>query len=171
MMKTRRMREVIFLQLRQYNNTKRILEEYEELGLKARPLEPRTKTGLYGDPTASEAIRQIEPNEEIKRMQGGVWAIEEAQAMLKRDAPHKAQLMELLFFAATGDTPSDSCARRELLLDELHISEPTLYRWRDDIMQAVMAGAIEAGVLSPYGRLSRPRPEKTGGPVSNTNGK
>ncbi|HWR23250.1 MAG TPA: hypothetical protein VN366_07200 [Feifaniaceae bacterium] len=166
MMKTRRMRELIFLQLRQYNDTKRMLGEYEELGLKARPLVPRARTGLYGDPTAADALRLLEPNEEIKRMQGWVWAIEEALAMLKRDAPHKAQLMELLFFADTGDTPSDSCARRELLLDELHISEPTLYRWRDDIMQAVMAGAIEAGVLSPYGRVSKPRPEKAGGPVT-----
>ena len=171
MMKTRRIRELIFLQLRQYNNTKRMLCEYEELGLKARPLGERARTGLYGDPTASDALRLLEPNEEIKRMQGWVWAIEEASAMFKRDAPHKAQLMELLFFADTGDTPSDSCARREILLDELHISEPTLYRWRDDIMQAVMAGAIEAGVLSPYGRTSKPRPEKTGGPASNTNGK
>ena len=165
MIKTKRIRELIFLQLRQYNDTKRMLLEYEELGLKARPLEPRAKTNAYGDPTATEALRRVEPNEEIKRMQGWIWAIEEALAMLRRDAPHKAQLMELLFFTDTGDTPSDSCARRELLLDELHISEPTLYRWRDDIMQAVMAGAIEAGVLSPYGRAAKPRPEKAGGPV------
>ncbi len=160
MMKPRRMRELIFLQLHQYNNTKRMLEEYETLGLKAHPEHVLPGKGGYGDPTAADAVRLLEPDEEIKRMQGWVWAIEEAYAMLERDAPYKAQLMELLFFRNSGDIPSDSASRREDLMDLLHISEPTLYRWRDDILHAVMAGAIEAGVLSPYGRARGARPEK-----------
>ncbi len=146
----RRIREIVFLQLRLYNNTKRTLEAYEEIGLKARSLEPSANTGSHGDPTVSDALRSVEPNEDIKQMRNWAWAIEEAFAMFRRSAPHKAQLMDLLFFADVGDTSSDSCARREQILDILHVSEPTLYRWRDDIFQAVMAGAIEVGVLSVY---------------------
>ena len=116
----RRIREIVVLQLKQYPIAKKIVQETKE------------------------------ENPEIKRMRDWVRAIEEALSMLKRDAPHKASLMELLFFADAGDTPSDSCARRELLLDELHISSPTLYRWRDDIINAVTISAVETGAMSVY---------------------
>jgi|GEM_PF-3730567 len=166
MMKPRRIRELVFQQLRQYRDTKRMLAEYETLGLKARPIGASRPAGGHGDPTAADALRLLEPDEDIKRMQGWVWAIEQALSLLEREAPHKAQLMELLFFADTGDTPSDSCRRREDLAEELHVSEATLYRWRDDIMQLVMAAAIEAGVLSPCGRPRSAREKGT--PVSQT---
>lgn len=159
MMKPGRMRELICLQLQQYHSTKRMLEEIESIGLHARPPEVLHGRGGHGDPTASDAVRAAEPEDNIRRMQGWVWAIEQAWDMLKRDAPHKARLMELLF-GLDGELAAESGgSRREELLDELHISEPTLYRWRDDILHAVMAGAIEAGVLSPYGRT---RAQRTG---------
>lgn len=158
MMKPRRIRELVFGQLRQYRDTRRMLAEYETLGLKARPLDAKWPEGSHDDPTAADALRVMEPNEDVKRMQGWVWAIEQARSLLERESPLKAELMDLLFFTDTGDTPSDCCRRRDDLAEQLHVSEATLYRWRDDIMQLVMAAAIEVGVLSPCGRVARERP-------------
>ncbi len=159
MMKAGRMREMIFLQLQQYNTTKRMLEEYETVTLRARPTEAFSGKGGHGDPTAADAIRLLEPGDDIRRMQGWVWAIEQAWDMLKRDAPLKARLMEMLFSLGEEEAVGAAGSRREEFMDALHISEPTLYRWREDIVHAVMAGAIEAGVLSPYGRT---RAQRTG---------
>ena len=159
MMKAGRMREMIFLQLQQYNTTKRMLEEYEAVSLRARPSEALSGKGGHGDPTAADAIRLLEPGDDIRRMQGWVWAIEQAWDMLKRDAPLKARLMEMLFSLGEEEAATGGGSRREEFMDALHISEPTLYRWREDIVHAVMAGAIEVGVLSPYGRT---RTQRTG---------
>ena len=146
MMKPGRMRELICLQLQQYNTCKRMPEEYEAVSLRARPIEALRGKGGHGDPTAADALRVLEPGDDIRRLQGWVWAIEQTWDMLKNDAPQKARLMEMLF-GLKGEA-GENGGRREDFMEELHISEPTLYRWREDILHAVMAGAIEAAQRS-----------------------
>lgn len=79
-------------------------------------------------------------------------AIEGARAFLFETMPEKERAMTRLFGL---DTPipryQQARARMIRLSMELHVSEPTLYKWREDILQIVLAAAIEAGVIRPFG--------------------
>ncbi len=145
-----RMRELAVLQLEHYQNTRRMIEEYESIAPSPLLRAEGRGSGRYGDPTLREAFRLLEPSEDIKRIKGWLWAIEEAYTMLKNESPHKAQLMELLYPLSSHE--DEKKLSREQIINKLHISEPTLYRWREDILNAVIIGAIEAGVVSPYGK-------------------
>ncbi len=86
-MKAGRMREMIFLQLQQYNTTKRMLEEYEVVSLRARPSEALSGKGRHGGPDRRRRDQAARTRRRYPPHAGWVWAIEQAWDMLKRDAP------------------------------------------------------------------------------------
>ena len=145
-----RMRELVLLELEHYQNTKRFIEEYEAIAPQTGIRPQGRGSGGHADPTAFEAMRLLEPSEDIKRIKGWLWAIDAAYAMLLSEAPYKAQLMELLY--PLFESSEEKNLTREQIMDKLHISEPTLYRWREDILNAVLIGAIQAGIISPYSK-------------------
>ncbi len=137
-------------ELKCYRRTKEMLHEYE---LDHKPqTEPgmRINRGWHTDPTAAEAIQVVEPTGAIQRMRGWVWAIEETFCMYLQTDPNKARVMQCFYCLDGKSRSSTESGKRLKLMEEMSISEPTLYRWREEILQSVMAGAIQAGVLRPY---------------------
>ena len=60
--------------------------------------------------------------------------------------------MVRLFGLETPVPRSRSTRERMLKLAmELCVSESTLYKWREDVLEIVLYAAIDAGVVSPFG--------------------
>ena len=90
------------------------------------------------------------------RAEGGAmlaWirAIESARAYLRVQSPAKERFMTRLFGL---DTPlprsQPTRARMMRLSQELNVSESTLYKWREDILEIVLYAAMEAGVVGLF---------------------
>lgn len=109
---------------------------------------------LKSYPVSSKIVRTDVPDSEVIRQMGRwVCAIDRVMESLKADAPRKAELAQHLFFDEVSQYAADSCARRNEVLELMYISEPTLCRWRDDIINEALISAIEAGAVSVYGAL------------------
>lgn len=88
----------------------------------------------------------------VKSMRKWVGAIDRVMESFKAEYPKKAELARRLFFDE-GDVAADSLEKRNAIMVEMFISEPTLYRWRDDIINEVLVSALEAGAVAVYGAL------------------
>ena len=83
---------------------------------------------------------------------GWVRAIEEARAYFHAADPTKERFMVRLFGLETPLARNRSTRERLLKLAmELCVSESTLYKWREDVLEVVLYAAIEAGVVRPFG--------------------
>lgn len=143
-------REIVCSQLRQYTNMKRILAEHASYELRARKL-VRLSGSPNADATATQALLHLEPDDNIRALQSWVWAIEEAWQMFRSERPPVARLMEKLYGLKGNPVDYHTPEKRETLAHMLHVSEATIYRWREMILYAVFAGAIEAGVIHASG--------------------
>jgi len=91
-------------------------------------------------------------NEEAKWLSGWVEAIENARGILEDTYPDKARFMARCFGLDHPIPKRQGVEARitKLALD-LHAAPSTLYKWREDILYLTMLGAIETGVLRPFG--------------------
>ena len=98
---------------------------------------------------------------------GWTRAIDEARAYLCAVNPTKERFMCRLFGLETPVPRCRSARERMIKLGmELTVSESTLYKWREDILEIVLYAAIEAGLVSPFGiraaeAPTEPKPEQT----------
>ncbi|MDL2217220.1 hypothetical protein LJC27_01005 [Christensenellaceae bacterium OttesenSCG-928-M15] len=150
-MNFKKMRATVLMQLQYYPNTKRMLEEYDTYGLRAKGTGERVMNSHKSDPTQAEALLHLEPESHVKAMRDWTWAIEQAWGFFKEKDEHKAELMDALFGLSAKGLHPGRIGRRCSLAMKFHISEATLYRWREDIITAVMAAAIQCGAIRPYG--------------------
>lgn len=149
-MTMKQMQTISEFQLLKYRETKRELQELTTRGLQARTLGPVRGKGKHADPTAAQALHQLALEEKITTMRAWVWAIESARAVLEASDPEKATLMVRYYGL---DKPLRACSKTRKnieLTSELGISEPTLYKWREEILRTVASAAIQVGVLVPY---------------------
>ena len=91
------------------------------------------------------------------RAEGGAmlaWirAIDSARAYLRLQHPAKERYMTRLFGLETPLPRSQPMRARLIRLSgELSVSESTLYKWREDILEIVLYAAMEAGVVGLFG--------------------
>jgi hypothetical protein len=91
------------------------------------------------------------------RAEGGemlawVRAIDSARMYLRAQNPAKERFMTRLFGLETPLPRSQPTRARMIRLgQEMCVSESTLYKWREDILEIVLYAAMEAGVVGLFG--------------------
>ena len=91
------------------------------------------------------------------RAEGGTmlaWmrAIDSARVYLRAQSPAKERYMCRLFGLETPLPRSQPMRARMVHLSvEMSVSESTLYKWREDILEIVLYAAMEAGVIGLFG--------------------
>lgn len=136
--------------LSRYRRMKAYLQELdaEAAPLPDRPTEARQPAHI------SPAVRRCSPEEE-QRIRGWVAAVDGARTMLRRVYPLKERFMARCFGLDVPIPRSQGIKSRLLKLSvDMHVSQSTLYKWREDAIELTLFGAIEAGVVRPFG-LSR----------------
>ena len=84
--------------------------------------------------------------------EGWTRAIDEARAYFRAVNPTKERFMCRMFGLETPVPRCRSARERMIKLGmELTVSESTLYKWREDILEIVLYAAIEAGLITPFG--------------------
>ena len=88
----------------------------------------------------------------LKEYERVLWvrAVDCAKAYWEKEDPLKAA-----FFAGyyRTDRPKKRYEQKpsiRALAMQLHVSEPTLYKWRSELVTTVVLAAIQAGALQPY---------------------
>ncbi len=79
-------------------------------------------------------------------------AIDMARSYFRETDPVKERFMSRLFGLETA-IPRNQLMRLRMLqlVLELNVSESTLYKWREDILEIVLYAAIESGLIRPFG--------------------
>jgi len=91
------------------------------------------------------------------RAEGGemlawVRTIDSARMYLRAQNPAKERFMTRLFGLETPLPRSQPTRARMIRLsEEMCVSESTLYKWREDILEIVLYAAMEAGVVGLFG--------------------
>ena len=91
------------------------------------------------------------------RAEGGamlawVRAIDSARLFLRAQNPAKERYMTRLFGLEAPLPRSQPMRARMIRLSvEMSVSESTLYKWREDILEIVLYAAMEAGVVGLFG--------------------
>jgi len=91
------------------------------------------------------------------RAEGGamlawVRAIDSARVFMRAQNPAKERYMTRLFGLETPLPRSQPMRARMIRLSvEMSVSESTLYKWREDILEIVLYAAMEAGVVGLFG--------------------
>ena len=81
-----------------------------------------------------------------------VRAIDSARMYLRAQNPAKERFMTRLFGLETPlPRGQPTRARMIRLSEEMCVSESTLYKWREDILEIVLYAAMEAGVIGLFG--------------------
>lgn len=150
------MRRITEDEIKNYHRTKTMLREWEQDHIQRADLGVRINAGRHADPTAAETMAVVAPSATIQRMRGWAWAIETTFGLLLQTDETKARVMQRLYSIDGKRRSSAERAQRYALMEELSISEPTLYRWRDEILHTVMAAAIQAGALVPFDKRALP---------------
>lgn len=79
-------------------------------------------------------------------------AIDSARIYLRAQNPAKERYMTRLFGLETPLPRSQPMRARLIRLsEEMCVSESTLYKWREDILEVVLYAAMEAGVIGLFG--------------------
>ena len=85
-------------------------------------------------------------------VRGWTRAIDAARAYFRTENPLKERFMSRLFGLDTPLPRSQPVRARMIRLSiELSVSESTLYKWREDILEIVLYAAIEAGLVGLFG--------------------
>ena len=100
----------------------------------------------------SRAYKSPAQRAQISASQDWSGAIDAARAYFRAIDPLKEQFMVRLFGLETA-IPRNQLMRSRMiqLVLELNVSESTLYKWREDILEIVLYAAIESGLIRPFG--------------------
>lgn len=86
------------------------------------------------------------------RTDGWACAIEAARSYFYAENPVKERFMCRLFGLETPLPRNQPVRERIIRLSiELSVSESTLYKWREDVLEIVLYAAIESGLVRPFG--------------------
>jgi len=98
------------------------------------------------------AYRALARQPQRSMARGWVGAIDCARAYFAAVCPPKERFM-CRYFGLEKPTPRNKPTRERLikLSIDFGISESTLYKWREDVLEIVLYAAIEAGLISPFG--------------------
>ena len=100
----------------------------------------------------SRVYRQAALRAERGAVVGWCRAIDAARAYFRTADPVKERFMCRLFGLDTPLPRSQPVRARMIRLSiELSVSESTLYKWREDILEIVLYAAIEAGLVGLFG--------------------
>ena len=100
----------------------------------------------------SRVYRQAALRAERGAVVGWCRAIDAARAYFRTADPVKERFMCRLFGLDTPLPRSQPTRERLIRLSlELSVSESTLYKWREDILEIVLYAAIEAGLVGLFG--------------------
>ena len=147
----RKLKPQVERQLRNYRDNQLKLYQFRQLGLHQRPTVSIRSGGRYSDPTQNEALRLLDPPAWVRSARRWGWAIQQVYEMLQRTAPKKAILMDRLYgIEQPASHAQEPRVTQLLLVSQLEVSEPTLYKWREEILAEVAVAAIQAGALHPY---------------------
>lgn len=137
------------IELYDYPATKQEMDELREdiLNQSPRPNElgQPIATGQPSDPTLGKATRLL-TNRRLKHVCETLEAIERAHRRLPDE---KRRLLELKYWRLHQNGQ---------LIDELHVSLPTLYKWTREVIIAV---AVELGVYDPLEEAHKKKMRKT----------
>lgn len=99
----------------------------------------------------SRVYRSPELRAEGGEMLAWVRAIDTARVYLRAHNPAKERYMTRLF-GLDAPLPRGQPMRARLirLCTEMNVSESTLYKWREDILEIVLYAALEAGVVGLF---------------------
>lgn len=131
---------------------------YRRMRARLQELETTPEVPAQGLPEDARRFSRSRPvsarpsAEELELMRGWVAAIDGARALLRRTYPLKERFMARCFGLDIPIPRSQGVKARLIKLSmDLHISQSTLYKWREDAIALTLYGAIEAGVVRPYG--------------------
>lgn len=111
-----------------YLDTKKELELLEEEILEGTGFqEVVVQSGTTGDTTASKAIRLLS-SRELLEIRKRINAIEKAMAILQEDTT-KLRLLQMKYLERKYTDQG--------IMEKLHISNRTFYRWRNEIIQLI----------------------------------
>lgn len=101
---------------------------------------------------SSRALRRAEQRAQAGFVRDWVRVIDEARACIRAADPVKERFMSRLF-GLDAPIPRNQRARERMvkLAIDLCVSESTLYKWRENILEIVLYAAIEAGLVRPFG--------------------
>lgn len=116
----------------------------------------------------SRVYRSTAIRSEGGAMLGWVRAIDAARGYLRAVNPQKERYMVRLF-GLDAPLPRGQPVRARLvrLCTEMNVSESTLYKWREDILEIVLYAAMEAGVVGLFGIREVAEKLEVGGPAQN----
>lgn len=164
-----RMRQLAFeveWRIAQYYTMQNEVRAYEEScanGHNARIGAASVQTNRINDPTATGALRLLEPSAAICEMRDWLWVIDKARDEMHYFAPDLERILQVLLMPARNKhangnrTPSNA---RYALMEELCIGQTTLYAKRNACIEWIKALALYKGLLDPQLRLHGGETEK-----------
>ncbi|MEZ4626850.1 MAG: hypothetical protein R2912_01665 [Eubacteriales bacterium] len=100
----------------------------------------------------SRSFRSRAPRAERGAILGWQRAIDATRAYLREENPVKERFMSRIYGLDAPLPRSQPVRARMIRLSfELNVSESTLYKWREDILEVVLYAAIEAGLIGLFG--------------------
>lgn len=149
-----RMTQEVEYRLFSYAHLKKEVREYRNACLEGSraPQEERVKAAPRGSCTEQNALRMMEPGGKMKEKMRWVAVIERAWEEMRYFSPGHARVLEAVY-GLTRPPNSRPQARsayaRYALMEELHISQTTLYNWKNTCIAWVKALALHRGLLCP----------------------
>ena len=87
---------------------------------------------------------------QFRERQRWVWAVERVRMLLEVSEPDKATFFAQYYLL---DEPHGRRRERQSMTKlslELHVSETTLFRWRNEILLSVAVAAVQSQALRPF---------------------
>ena len=89
---------------------------------------------------------------EVREAALWIWAVETAWAEMVTYYPPRARLMEVYYGLnnVNGRERDKATETRLNIQEELSVEQATFYRWKNDVVDAVIHAGIQCGALLPY---------------------
>lgn len=149
-----RLTQEVEYRLFSYARLKREVCEYRESCMEGSraPLEERVQKSRRGSSTEHNALRLVEPSQQMKEKMRWVTVIERAWEEMRYFSPEHARVLEAVYGLTrppTSKPQARSAYARYALMEELHISQTTLYNRKNTCITWVKALALHRGLLCP----------------------
>lgn len=140
------MKQMTWMEMREIANAE--LLRYRRNCVRLRQIDPDT-----GLPACAHRSLDHPLMTEAEIAEARLWkrAIERVRDAVRQEDPVMARFMVRYFAMRVPKNRRQSeRARHMQLADELHVADSTLYKWKESILQRVIAAAIQSGALRPY---------------------